>query len=49
VNALNFPPKEVGRGLSETLSIPSDDLDMPSFFDTMDVRNELNADFDRMH
>mmetsp|Transcript_15319 Transcript_15319/g.22732 ORF Transcript_15319/g.22732 Transcript_15319/m.22732 type:complete len:648 (-) Transcript_15319:72-2015(-) len=24
--ALNVPPKEVGRGLSETLSIPSDDL-----------------------
>jgi len=50
VNALNFPPTNVGRGLSETLSIPSDDLNFAAFADTIDGRNEqLNADFDEMH
>ena len=50
VNALNFPSKEVGRGLSETLSIRSDDLNFPSFYDTLAERKEqLNADSDKMH
>lgn len=31
LNALNFPPNEVGRGLSETLSIPTGDLDFGRF------------------
>jgi len=49
-NALNFPPQKVGRGLSETLSIPSDDLNLADFYDTLDERNvQLNADFDKMH
>ena len=49
INALNYPPKDVGRGLSETLSIPSDDLDeMALFCDTASIRKEqLNADFDK--
>jgi len=47
INALNFPPTEVGRGLSETLSIPSEDLNFASFIDTLDERNKkLNADME---
>jgi len=49
LNALNYPPKEVGRGLSETLSIPSDDLDPKPFIDTLEERKEqINADLDKM-
>jgi len=46
---LNYPPQDVGRGLSETLSIPSDDLEeMALFYDTAGRRKEqLNADFDK--
>ena len=49
INALNYPPKNVGRGLSETLSIPSDDLqEMALFHNTASRRKEqLNADFDK--
>jgi len=45
INALNFPAKEVGRGLSETLSIPSDDLNFPPFFDSLqDADKKLKSD-----
>jgi hypothetical protein len=51
-NAMNFPPNGVGRGLSETLSVPSDDLAerYASFIDTLDELNEkLNADMEKMN
>ena len=51
MNALNYPPSEVGRGLSETLSIPSEDLNdtFEPFIDTVDGRLvTMNADFDNM-
>eukprot|EP00529_Nitzschia_sp_RCC80_P017733 CAMPEP_0113443108 /NCGR_PEP_ID=MMETSP0014_2-20120614/1963_1 /TAXON_ID=2857 /ORGANISM="Nitzschia sp." /LENGTH=846 /DNA_ID=CAMNT_0000334043 /DNA_START=210 /DNA_END=2750 /DNA_ORIENTATION=+ /assembly_acc=CAM_ASM_000159 len=49
IDALNYPPQDVGRGLSETLSIPSDDLEeMAMFYDTAGRRNEqLNDDLDK--
>jgi hypothetical protein len=51
-NAMNFPPNGVGRGLSETLSVPSDDLAerYGSFMDTLDELNEkLNVDMEKMN
>ena len=51
-NAMNFPPNGVGRGLSETLSVPSDDLEerYGAFIDALDEHNEkLNADMEKMN
>merc|ERR1712008_118186 len=50
INALNFPPKGVGRGLSEMLSIPSTDLEnVDSFIDTLNDRNQkLDAGMEKM-
>eukprot|EP00978_Attheya_sp_CCMP212_P024002 scaffold74699_cov49-Attheya_sp.AAC.2 len=36
INALNMPPSTVGRGLSETLSTSSDDLNFDDFLDTIE-------------
>ena len=41
IKALNVPPTKVGRGLSETLSIPSEDLESTfNFITTLDEMKE---------
>jgi len=49
MNALNFPSQQAGRFLSETLSIPSDDLDPKPFLDSLEQREQaIEADLDVM-